>query len=202
MYANPFDVSCKLWKELDAVVTVTNTSLQNRSCCAQTFKYPFILPLPSLLRSDFDYPIHYAQPIITPSIIFSLQLPHPLYAAYNYPHPLYSAFNYPIHYIQPTITPFIMFGLQLPHSLCTAYNYPIYGTQWHPEKNAFFWNPRFVINHSKRAVKAAEYFARFFVREGEFCFEKERGRERELRVCVRACVHACVREFVRVCGFV
>ena len=115
MYANPFDVSCKLWKELDAVVTVTNTSLQNRSCCAQTFKYPFILPLPSLLRSAFDYPIHYAQPIITPSIIFSLQLPHPLYAAYNYPHPLYSAFNYPIHYIQPTITPFIMFSLQLPH---------------------------------------------------------------------------------------
>ena len=144
MYANPFDVSCKLWKELDAVVTVTNTSLQNRSCCVQTFKYPFILPLPSLLRSDFDYPIHYAQPIITPSIIFSLQLPHPLYAAYNYPvhyvqptitpsiicslqlppsiifslqlpHPLYSAYNYPIHYVRPTVTPFIMYSLQLPH---------------------------------------------------------------------------------------
>ena len=88
-----------------------------------------------------------------------------------------------------------MFSLQLPHSLCSAYNYPIYGTQWHPEKNAFFWNPRFVINHSKRAVKAAEYFARFFVNEGEFCFHRERGGgggESCVCACVRACVNACV----------
>ena len=187
------------------------------------FSYPIHYVQPSIIPSimfSLQLPIHYVQTTITPSIIFSLQLPHPLYSAYNYPfimfslhlpHSFCSAYNYPIHYIQPTITPSIMFSIQLPHSLCSAYNYPIYGTQWHPEKNAFFWNPRFVINHSKRAVKAAEYFARFFVSEGESRFVVNEGescfhRERDFFVCVclgtrvvrvRACVRACVCVFVR-----
>lgn len=46
-----------------------------------------------------------------------------------------------------------------------AFKYPIYGTQWHPEKNAFNWNPNYVINHSQHAVRVAQYFANFFVDE-------------------------------------
>ncbi|KAK7113589.1 gamma-glutamyl hydrolase-like [Littorina saxatilis] len=44
-----------------------------------------------------------------------------------------------------------------------AFKYPIYGTQWHPEKNAFNWNPHYVINHSEHAIRVAQYFANFFV---------------------------------------
>ena len=84
--------------------------------------------------------------------------------------------------------------------LCSAFKYPIYGTQWHPEKNAFNWNPHYVINHSAHAVRVAQYFANFFVSEGEFvcmmvcacvcvCVH--------VCVCMRVCVHACV--CVRVC---
>ena len=176
----------------------------------------FSLPLPHPLCSALIYLIHYVQPTNTPSTVFNLQLLYLLCSSFNY-HIHYVQTTITPHYIQPTMTPSIMcslhlphslcsaynypihyVSLQLPHSLCSAYNYPIYGTQWHPEKNAFFWNPRFVINHSKRAVKAAEYFARFFVNEGEFCFrEREGERERELRVWVRRCVRECVRG----CGF-
>ncbi|KAL8593208.1 hypothetical protein ACOMHN_009863 [Nucella lapillus] len=46
-----------------------------------------------------------------------------------------------------------------------AFKYPVYGTQWHPEKNAFNWNPHYVINHSQHAVRVAQYFANFFVGE-------------------------------------
>lgn len=48
-----------------------------------------------------------------------------------------------------------------------AKDYPIYGTQWHPEKNAFEWN-RPYIPHSPSAVKAAFFMAEFFVNEGKF----------------------------------
>ncbi|PVD39424.1 hypothetical protein C0Q70_02054 [Pomacea canaliculata] len=49
--------------------------------------------------------------------------------------------------------------------LAASYKYPIYGTQWHPEKNAFNWDPRYVINHDAHAVRVAQYFANFFVNE-------------------------------------
>ena len=42
---------------------------------------------------------------------------------------------------------------------------PFYGTQWHPEKNAFEWSKQRNIAHSKDAVKAAQYVADFFVNE-------------------------------------
>ena len=54
--------------------------------------------------------------------------------------------------------------------VCAAFKYPIYGTQWHPEKNSFNWNPHFVINHGAHAVRVAQYFANFFVNEGECVF--------------------------------
>lgn len=39
---------------------------------------------------------------------------------------------------------------------------PIYGTQWHPEKNSFEWAFS-SIPHSREAIRAAQYFANFFV---------------------------------------
>lgn len=55
-------------------------------------------------------------------------------------------------------------------STIEAFDYPIFGTQWHPEKNAFEWQmengvPAEAINHGAEAVVAAQYTADFFVRQ-------------------------------------
>ncbi|XP_055876912.1 gamma-glutamyl hydrolase A-like isoform X2 [Biomphalaria glabrata] len=50
-------------------------------------------------------------------------------------------------------------------STVEAKNYPIYGVQWHPEKNNFNWNPNYVINHNRDAVKVSQYMSDFFVNE-------------------------------------
>ncbi|XP_034251334.1 gamma-glutamyl hydrolase A-like isoform X2 [Thrips palmi] len=44
-------------------------------------------------------------------------------------------------------------------------NFPAYGVQFHPEKSIFEWNPVQKTAHSSNAVKAAQYFANFFVNE-------------------------------------
>lgn len=49
--------------------------------------------------------------------------------------------------------------------LSAAFDYPIYGTQWHPEKNAFEWR-RPYVPHSPSAVRISFYVAQFFVNEG------------------------------------
>lgn len=51
-------------------------------------------------------------------------------------------------------------------STIEAYDYPIYGTQWHPEKNAFEWT-RPYIPHSSAAIKTTFYMADFFVSEAK-----------------------------------
>ncbi|XP_054863098.1 gamma-glutamyl hydrolase isoform X2 [Amphiprion ocellaris] len=51
-------------------------------------------------------------------------------------------------------------------STVEAYDYPIYGTQWHPEKNAFEWTKPY-IPHSPSAVKTTFYMAEFFVNEDQ-----------------------------------
>lgn len=51
-------------------------------------------------------------------------------------------------------------------STIEAYDYPIYGTQWHPEKNAFEWT-RPYIPHSPAAIKTTFYMADFFVSEAK-----------------------------------
>ncbi|KAA0723861.1 Gamma-glutamyl hydrolase [Triplophysa tibetana] len=49
-------------------------------------------------------------------------------------------------------------------STVEAYEFPIYGTQWHPEKNAFeFTRP--YIPHTSSAIKTTSYTAQFFVNE-------------------------------------
>jgi len=42
---------------------------------------------------------------------------------------------------------------------------PIYGTQYHPEKNAFEWRSAYEINHGYDAIRLAQYLADFFVNE-------------------------------------
>ena len=39
------------------------------------------------------------------------------------------------------------------------------GTQWHPEKNAFEWNPKESIPHSANAVNVMQWVANFFMSE-------------------------------------
>lgn len=43
--------------------------------------------------------------------------------------------------------------------------YPIYGTQFHPEKNAFEWTIYEDIPHSRHAVSLMQYFSNFFIGE-------------------------------------
>ncbi|KAM6953479.1 gamma-glutamyl hydrolase [Aplochiton taeniatus] len=51
-------------------------------------------------------------------------------------------------------------------STVEAFDYPIYGTQWHPEKNAFEWT-RPYIPHSPAAIKTTFYMGNFFVSEAK-----------------------------------
>ena len=46
-------------------------------------------------------------------------------------------------------------------------NLPAYGVQFHPEKSIFEWIPAQKTAHTLSAVKAAQYFANFFVSEGK-----------------------------------
>ena len=58
-------------------------------------------------------------------------------------------------------------------SLMEARNYPFYGSQFHPEKNAFEWSQSWEANntaqhaeaHDASAIKAMSYLASFFVAE-------------------------------------
>ncbi|XP_068438148.1 gamma-glutamyl hydrolase-like [Clinocottus analis] len=66
-------------------------------------------------------------------------------------------------------------------STIEAYDYPIYGTQWHPEKNAYEWRKPYVL-HSPEAVMVTFYMAKFYVSEARksshrFSSEKEERRE-------------------------
>ena len=45
-------------------------------------------------------------------------------------------------------------------------NYPIYGLQFHPEKNNYEWVLNRNVPHGISATKAGQYFANFFVNEG------------------------------------
>lgn len=67
-------------------------------------------------------------------------------------------------------------------STVEAYDYPFYGTQWHPEKNAFEWT-RPYFPHSPSAVKTTFYMADFFVSEARknfHRFESEEGESKAL----------------------
>jgi len=50
-------------------------------------------------------------------------------------------------------------------STIEAKGFPIRGTQWHPERPQFEWNPALALNHSANSVFAMQYMAAFFVGE-------------------------------------
>ena len=50
-------------------------------------------------------------------------------------------------------------------STVEANNYPIRGTQWHPERPQFEWNPALNLPHTGDAVTAMSWMAQFFVSE-------------------------------------
>ncbi|MCI4377576.1 hypothetical protein PGIGA_G00205180 [Pangasianodon gigas] len=56
-------------------------------------------------------------------------------------------------------------------STVEANDFPIYGTQWHPEKNAFEWTHVY-IPHSSDAIRTTFYMAHFFVNEARKSLHK------------------------------
>lgn len=68
-------------------------------------------------------------------------------------------------------------------STVEAYRFPFYGTQWHPEKNAFEWRSR-PIPHSPLAIKSAFYIADFFVNEARKSFHSFRSEKEERKALI------------------
>ncbi|XP_062335527.1 gamma-glutamyl hydrolase [Osmerus eperlanus] len=68
-------------------------------------------------------------------------------------------------------------------STMEAYKFPIYGTQWHPEKNAFEWS-RPYIPHSPAAVKTTFYMADFLVNEARQSFHRFENEEEEKKALI------------------
>ncbi|XP_038587894.1 gamma-glutamyl hydrolase [Micropterus salmoides] len=68
-------------------------------------------------------------------------------------------------------------------STVEAHDYPIYGTQWHPEKNAFEWT-RPYIPHSSSAVKTTFYMAEFFVSEARKNLHRFESEEDESKALI------------------
>lgn len=68
-------------------------------------------------------------------------------------------------------------------STVEAYDYPVYGTQWHPEKNAFEWS-RPYIPHSPSAVRTTFYMADFFVNEARKNFHRFPSKEEENKALI------------------
>ncbi|XP_068437848.1 gamma-glutamyl hydrolase-like [Clinocottus analis] len=68
-------------------------------------------------------------------------------------------------------------------STVEAYDYPIYGTQWHPEKNAFEWRNSY-IPHSASAIKTGFYMADFFVKEAKKNFHRFESEEEEQKALI------------------
>ncbi|XP_008395039.1 gamma-glutamyl hydrolase-like [Poecilia reticulata] len=68
-------------------------------------------------------------------------------------------------------------------STVEAYRFPVYGTQWHPEKNAFEWS-RPYIPHSPSAVRTTFYTAHFFVSEARKNFHRFQSEEEESKALI------------------
>ncbi|KAL4434657.1 hypothetical protein ABPG77_002780 [Micractinium sp. CCAP 211/92] len=58
-------------------------------------------------------------------------------------------------------------------------DYPIYGTQWHPEKNAFEWTPDKDIPHHPDAIEITQEVANFFVSEARRNFHSPASQSEE-----------------------
>jgi len=45
--------------------------------------------------------------------------------------------------------------------------YPFYAVQFHPEKNLYEWTRKENIPHSFDAIQSSQYFANFFINQGD-----------------------------------
>ena len=63
--------------------------------------------------------------------------------------------------------PFYLLIVERSFPLFAGKRYPVYLFHWHPAKSQFEWRRDLDIKHSFRAVLAGQYFANFFVRQGE-----------------------------------
>ncbi|XP_036452336.1 gamma-glutamyl hydrolase [Colossoma macropomum] len=68
-------------------------------------------------------------------------------------------------------------------STMEAYDFPIYGTQWHPEKNAFEWTHPY-IPHTPSAIKTTFYMAYFFVNEAKKSLHRFASQKEEQKALI------------------
>ncbi|XP_076828576.1 gamma-glutamyl hydrolase [Brachyhypopomus gauderio] len=68
-------------------------------------------------------------------------------------------------------------------STVEAYDLPVYGTQWHPEKNAFEWTHSY-IPHSAFAIKTTFYMSHFFVSEARKSLHRFSSKEEEQKALI------------------
>ncbi|KAI4887782.1 hypothetical protein NFI96_028305 [Prochilodus magdalenae] len=68
-------------------------------------------------------------------------------------------------------------------STMEAYDFPIYGTQWHPEKNAFEWTQPY-IPHTPNAIKTTFYMAHFLVNEARKSLHSFASQEEEQKALI------------------
>ncbi|XP_077410272.1 gamma-glutamyl hydrolase isoform X2 [Vanacampus margaritifer] len=68
-------------------------------------------------------------------------------------------------------------------STVEALDFPIYGTQWHPEKNAFEWRKPYVA-HTPSAVRVTFFMAEFFVSEARKSFHRFATEDEEKRALI------------------
>ncbi|XP_069756495.1 gamma-glutamyl hydrolase-like isoform X2 [Narcine bancroftii] len=64
-------------------------------------------------------------------------------------------------------------------STIEAFRYPIYGTQWHPEANRYFWKESLEAPHCPLGVRVSYLLAEFFVNEARRNFHHFEKKEEE-----------------------
>ena len=57
--------------------------------------------------------------------------------------------------------------LKMPITFFAGKKYPVYLFHWHPAKSQFEWSRDLDIKHSFRSILTGQYFANFFVQQGE-----------------------------------
>lgn len=69
-------------------------------------------------------------------------------------------------------------------SMIEGKKYPAYGTQWHPEKIQFEWEPKESIDHSEDAIRVGQYMANFFVNQARYNMHKFASVEEEEKALI------------------
>ncbi|XP_032890358.1 gamma-glutamyl hydrolase-like [Amblyraja radiata] len=78
-------------------------------------------------------------------------------------------------------------------STMEAIHYPIYGTQWHPEGNRYFWKKNFDFLHCPLGVRMSYLLAEFFVNEARKSLHCFSSREEEEAALINNCIPTYVQ---------